>query len=52
MYTRKALASRAKLKELNGSNHTWFAGSYFGNGFHEDAVRSAVEVAEDFDIGL
>jgi predicted NAD/FAD-binding protein len=52
MYTRKALASRTKLKELNGQNHTWFAGSYFGNGFHEDAVRSGVEVAAAFGIDL
>ncbi|MDF7797876.1 FAD-dependent oxidoreductase [Pontiellaceae bacterium B1224] len=52
MYTRKALASRTKLKELNGQKHTWFAGSYFGNGFHEDAVRSGVEVAEAFGIDL
>ncbi|MDZ8119306.1 NAD(P)/FAD-dependent oxidoreductase [Pontiella agarivorans] len=45
MYTRDALKSRNALKALNGSNHTWFAGSYMGNGFHEDAVRSAVEIA-------
>ncbi|MBN2162643.1 MAG: FAD-dependent oxidoreductase [Pontiellaceae bacterium] len=52
MYTRDALASQALLRQLNGDNHTWFAGSYFGNGFHEDAVRSAVEVAEAFGINL
>ena len=34
-----------KLQKINGSNHTWFAGSYMGNGFHEDAVRSSVEIA-------
>lgn len=52
MYTREALLSRPKLKQLNGCNHTWFAGSYFGNGFHEDAVRSAVEVAQGFGMEL
>ena len=45
MYTRDALNARTLLAQLNGTNHTWYAGSYFGNGFHEDAVRSAVEVA-------
>ncbi len=45
MYTRESLASQLGLKQLNGSRSTWFAGSYFGNGFHEDAVRAAVEVA-------
>ncbi|MBT8042901.1 MAG: FAD-dependent oxidoreductase, partial [Pontiella sp.] len=52
MYTRKALLARPALKKLNGQNRTWFAGSYFGNGFHEDAVRSAVEVAKGFGIEL
>jgi predicted NAD/FAD-binding protein len=45
MYTQQALRSREDPASLNGSNRTWFAGSYFGNGFHEDAVRSAVDVA-------
>lgn len=52
MYTREALASRSNLRALNGSSHTWFAGSYHGNGFHEDAVRSAVEVAKGFGMEL
>ena len=28
-----------------GVNQTYFCGSYFKNGFHEDAVMSAVNVA-------
>jgi predicted NAD/FAD-binding protein len=48
MYTRDALQSRAALQRLNGQRNTWFAGSYFGNGFHEDAVRSGAAVAEVF----
>lgn len=38
-----ALEAQAGLPSLNGCRHTWFCGSYFGYGFHEDAVRSAVE---------
>ncbi len=45
MYTPEALMSRNKLKQINGMRNTWFAGSYMGNGFHEDAVRSSVKVA-------
>jgi predicted NAD/FAD-binding protein len=52
MYTREALTMQPALKTINGRNKTWFAGSYFGYGFHEDAVKSGVEVAEAFDIEL
>ncbi len=43
-----AINSQEGLKALNGRSQTFFCGSYFGNGFHEDAVRSAVEVAAHF----
>lgn len=52
MFSGEALALRPELKALNGRRCTWFAGSYFGNGFHEDAVRSGVEVAGGFGIEL
>lgn len=45
VYSFAALASQADLPRLNGSRRTFFCGSYFGYGFHEDAVRSAVDVA-------
>lgn len=45
-YDFAALASQKKLPLLNGKRNTYFCGSYFGNGFHEDAVRSAVQAAE------
>lgn len=52
MFTREALEQRPQLKQLSGQNNTWFAGSYFGNGFHEDAVRSGVDVAKGFGLDL
>ena len=51
-YTFEALYSQPRLPSLNGQRNTWFCGSYFGYGFHEDAVRSAVEVAKGFGIAL
>ncbi len=36
----------AKLPGLNGSNNSYYCGSHFGYGLHEDAVTSAVEVAK------
>ena len=47
-----AVATQEKLRGLNGKNRTSFCGSYFGYGFHEDAVRSAVQVAETFGVSL
>lgn len=52
MFTREALAQRPHLARLNGERNTWFAGSYFGNGFHEDAVCSGIEVAKGFGTDL
>lgn len=47
-YSFAALATQPQLPNLNGRRRSWFCGSYFGYGFHEDAVRSAVAVAADF----
>lgn len=40
-YTSGSMATQALLPTLNGVRRTWFCGSYFGYGFHEDAVRSS-----------
>ena len=47
-----SLKSQRQLKELNGRRATFYCGSYHGNGFHEDAVRSAVDVSRLFGIEL
>ena len=52
MYNFDALRSQEALPSLNGQKNTYFCGSYFGYGFHEDAVRSAVEIGKLFDIEL
>jgi predicted NAD/FAD-binding protein len=40
--------AQRKRHLICGVNKTHFAGAYWYNGFHEDGVRSAVEVAERF----
>ncbi len=35
-----------------GQKNTHFAGAYWHNGFHEDGVKSAIEVAKRFDCSL
>jgi predicted NAD/FAD-binding protein len=52
IYTAEAVATQPSLPGLNGRQHTFFCGSYFGYGFHEDALRSGVQVAEAFGIHL
>jgi len=41
-----ALKSQQALWSLQGRRRTWFCGSYFGYGFHEDALQSGLAVAE------
>ncbi len=45
MYTFASLKTQAELPRLNGQRRTYYCGSYHGYGFHEDAVRAAVQAA-------
>ena len=46
-FTLEAIASRERVKARNGFRRTWFTGSYFGFGFHEDAVKASVDLVRD-----
>jgi len=48
VYSRPALAAQKRFHEINGKNRTYFCGAYWGYGFHEDGVRSALAVGECF----
>jgi predicted NAD/FAD-binding protein len=41
-----AIAAQRQLHLLQGRNRTWFCGSYFGAGFHEDGLQAGLAVAE------
>ncbi len=41
-----AIAAQEDLWSLQGRRRTWFCGSYFGYGFHEDGLQSGLAVAE------
>ena len=51
-YTQASISTQDKIKEVNGSNHLYFCGSYCRYGFHEDGVISAVRVAKELDCEL
>ncbi|MDA0747320.1 MAG: FAD-dependent oxidoreductase [bacterium] len=42
MYTPETLAAQARHGEINGVNRTYYCGAYWGFGFHEDGVKSAL----------
>lgn len=41
-----AVRAQQRWAELQGRRHTWFAGAYWGWGFHEDGIRSARRVVD------
>ena len=41
-----SLEAQESLWRLQGHRNTWFCGSYFGYGFHEDALQSGLAAAE------
>ncbi|KJG17735.1 NAD(P)/FAD-dependent oxidoreductase [Photobacterium angustum] len=46
VFNTKSIAAQQKRHLINGQNQTWFCGAYWYNGFHEDGVRSALDVVE------
>lgn len=50
LFNQDALAAQGRLWELQGRHGTWFCGSYFGYGFHEDGLQSGLAVAENFGV--
>ena len=45
VFSAESVVAAKKIQSINGSNNTWFAGAYLGNGFHEDGVVSGRQVA-------
>jgi predicted NAD/FAD-binding protein len=48
VYSRHGPAAQMRRHEINGVNRTYFCGAYWGYGFHEDGVNSALAVCEHF----
>ena len=46
VYDLAAIEAQAKVRAMNGTQNTWFAGAWMRNGFHEDGFASAVDVVD------
>ena len=44
-YDMKTVNAQKYLSQLQGKNNSWFCGSYFGYGFHEDGLNSGIDVS-------
>jgi predicted NAD/FAD-binding protein len=51
-YSRESISAQRRFKEISGRNRTHFCGAYWGYGFHEDGVNSALAVVKHFGIEL
>ena len=48
VFTLKGISAQKSHERINGINRTYFCGAYWGYGFHEDGVNSALAVAKHF----
>ena len=46
LFDGRAMEAQSRLWSLQGARNTWFCGSYFGHGFHEDGLQAGLAVAE------
>ncbi|MBT8115043.1 MAG: FAD-dependent oxidoreductase, partial [Arenicella sp.] len=46
IFTEQSVASQRQLEQINGKHRTYFAGAYWGWGFHEDGARSAFRASQ------
>ena len=47
-FNNKNVTLQKDLHKLQGKKRTWYCGSYFGYGFHEDGLKSSIELLEKF----
>jgi uncharacterized protein len=48
VFTREGVAAQSRHREIDGTGHTYYCGAWWGNGFHEDGVVSALDALRHF----
>ncbi|HIE0649259.1 TPA: NAD(P)/FAD-dependent oxidoreductase [Serratia marcescens] len=51
LFNPQSWRAQARRAEINGQRRSWFCGAYWYNGFHEDGVRSALDVVHGIAAG-
>jgi predicted NAD/FAD-binding protein len=50
VFTTTGVGAQRRVEEISGRNRTHYCGAYWGWGFHEDGVRSALRVAAELGV--
>ena len=48
-FLKKVFLLKKNNKKISGKNRSFYAGAYWGKGFHEDGVKSAYEAVKIFE---
>lgn len=46
LFDARAITAQRDIWQIQGNQHSWFAGAWMGYGFHEDGLQAGLEVAE------
>ncbi len=49
VFSLAGMQAQQRWDEIAGAKRTWYCGAYWGSGFHEDGVKSALRVVESID---
>jgi predicted NAD/FAD-binding protein len=52
VFDNPAVSAQTRFAAINGTNKIFYCGAYWGSGFHEDGVNSALAVADMFGLSL
>ncbi|USD30672.1 FAD-dependent oxidoreductase [Pseudoalteromonas sp. SCSIO 43201] len=50
VFNTTSIDAQKRKPEIDGKHHSYFCGAYWFNGFHEDGVKSAVDVARQLGV--
>lgn len=52
VFNQQSMQAQKRKHEICGKNNTYYAGAYWHNGFHEDGVKSALNVCQKLGVTL